>query len=286
MQFIDFIKARVPILPYTLFAALISTAPLFLLHAKFNLLSIVLSFLGVLLILIQMRLLDDVQDAEIDKIAHKDRPFASGTLSSNDGQRMAGWLQLAILVFAVIILLIGSYTAFFFYLASAVYIWNDYKGFYFPEWMHNHPITAFILGQLVFFPLIFFCFALIDEKKAFDDESIAYAFLVFSALIICDIARKLNPKAHPILQNFVHLMGYRRVFFALMPILLVSTIIAGTLGLGWILYPVQFAAFVSLAGVLFSSLRWNFAASVTLISLYAHAAAPLIKTLMQNYFPG
>ena len=278
---IELIKKRVPIIPYTLFSILVASAPFFLLNVEINYIHLFLSFFGMFILLVQMRILDDLQDAEIDKIAHKDRPFASGQISINDGERIVGLFQLFIFIFSVIVFLGGSYTAFFFYLTSAVYIWNNYKGFYFEEWMKNHPIAAFVLGELVFFPIIFFCFALADDTQAFGDLSISYAFLLFSALIIYDIARKLDPKAHPIVQNFVHLMGYRRVFFALMPILFVSSLITSSLGLSWILYPVQFAAFVALAGVLFSSLRWNFAASVTLISLFIHAASPLLLYLFK-----
>lgn len=275
-QFLLFVKERVPLAPYALFAILISLAPYFLLNLKLNFLSLAISFFGILLLLIQMRLLDDIQDAPIDKIAHKDRPLATGEISINDGERMGGILQLGLLVFSALILLTTSYTAFFFYLASAVYIWNNYKGFYFEEWMRNHPFTAFFLSELVFFPIIFFSFAMADEKKAFDDISIAFSFLLFSALIIYDIARKLDPKSHPILQSFVHLMGYRRVFLALMPVLFVSFMIAEKLGLALILWPVQFAALVSLAMVLFGSFRWHFAATVALLSLFIHAASPLL----------
>lgn len=281
-MFIDFIRERVPVIPYALFSLLVALSPFFLLNVPINFWHLTLSFLGVLFMLVQMRLLDDIQDVAIDQIAHKDRPLARGAIPLNNAERMGGIFQLSILLFSLIILLGGSYIAFFFYLASVVYIWNTYKGFYFEEWMRRHPLVAFILGELVFFPIIFFCFALADEKKAFDDSAIRYAFLLFLALIIYDIARKLNPKSHPILQNFVHLLGYRRVFLALMPMLFISFIIAGSLGLSWILYPVQLAAFVSLAGVLFSSLRWNFAAAVTLISLYIHAASPILRAFLDK----
>jgi hypothetical protein len=195
---------------------------------------------------------------------------------------MGGILQLFIIMYALFLLVMASYTAFFFYAASAVYIWNTYKGFFFETWMKEHPIVAFILGELVFFPIIFFCFAVVDEKNAFDQLSIAYAFLLFGALIIYDIARKLDPTSHPVLQNFVHLMGYRRVFFCLMPLLFVCVMLARELHLEWILWPVQLASFVSLTLVLFSSMRWGFAASCALISLYAHAASPIMKALLET----
>jgi len=277
-----FIRERVPIIPYSIFAGLITLAPFFLLHLPVNPLYFALSFIGVLLLFIQMRLLNDIADSAVDKIAHKNRPFARGALSLNDGERMGGFLQLGIIIFSGLILFITSYTAFFFYAASAVYIWNTYKGFFFETWMKDHPIIAFILGELVFFPIIFFCFAIVDEKNAFDQISIAYAFLLFGALLIYNITRKLDPKSHPVLQNFVHLMGYRRVFFCLIPLLFLCFMLASTLHLEWILWPVQFAAFVSLALVLFSSMRWGFAAAVALISLYVHAASPIIKVLLET----
>lgn len=281
-QFILFVRERVPLLPYVLFSLLVSLAPFFLLHININYIHALISFIGVFLLLIQMRLLDDVKDASTDKIAHKDRPFARGAISVNDGERMGGFLQLILLIFSALVFFLNSYEAFFFFIVAVIYIWNTYKGFYFDEWMHAHPITAFILGELVFFPIIFFCFGVADKAKAFDFVSLIYAFLLFSALLIYDFARKLDPKAHPILQNFVHLMGYRRVFFLLVPILLVSCIAAESMGLALILWPVQFAAFVALAMVLFSSLKWRFAAYVALLSLFIHAAAPILLYIYES----
>ena len=271
-----FVRDRVPVRAYLLFSFSISLAPYFLLKLPVSYPLTLLSFLGIFLIMLQMRLLDDIQDVQVDRIAHPERPFASGEVSIHDGERLAGILQLLILLFGVITFFAASYKGFFFYMAAAVYVWNNYKWFYFEEWMKEHPVLAFCIAELVFFPVLFFSFSVVDPERAFDTEALGYSFLLFSASMVYNVVRKLDPQAHPAVQNFVHLMGYKRVFVGLMPFMILSLFLAKSLGFALILWPAELASMVGLISVLFSSSRWGFASALALLSLFIHAAAPLI----------
>lgn len=271
-----FVRDRVPLRAYAAFSFFTAAAPYPLLKLSVSYLEILMAFVGIFLILLQMRLLDDIADAKVDKIAHPERPFSSGEISIHDGERLGGIIQMVILLFGLATLIAASYTAFFFYIAAAVYIWNNYKWFYFEEWMREHPVAAFCIGELAFFPVLFFSFSLAQPGSAFLTPALSYSFLLFSASMVYNVARKLDPKAHPILQNFVHIMGYKRVFIALLPFILLSFFLAKSLGYSLILWPAELSSLAALISVLFSSMRWNFASSVALLSLFIHAAAPLI----------
>ncbi|CRX39044.1 UbiA family prenyltransferase [Estrella lausannensis] len=271
-----FVRDRVPLRAYLLLSFFVSLAPYFLLDLPVSYPLALLSFVGVFLIMLQMRLLDDIQDVQVDRVAHPERPFASGEVSVHDGERLAGILQLLLLIFGTLTLFLVSYKAFFFYITAAVYIWNNYKWFFFEEWMKEHPVLSFCLGELAFFPVLFFVFSVVDAERTFGREALGYSFLLFFASMVYNVVRKLDPKAHPAEQNFVHLMGYKRVFVGLMPFMILSLFLAESLGFAFILWPAELTSMVGLIAVLFSSSRWGFASALALLSLFIHAAAPLM----------
>ena len=157
-----------------------------------------------------MRIMDEVKDYKKDQIAHPERPLSRGLLSLDDAKRAVATCFLLALTLGLGTLVLGYHLAAGLYLFSCFYLWLMYKEFYVSVWLEARVMLYTITHQAV---MVFLSAALTtlvypDLESPFDILRPGLHFL--GIFFTFEVARKLDPAAHPILQTYRILYGARK----------------------------------------------------------------------------
>lgn len=205
-RWITFLNERAPIPAVLLIGAGISLSAVYVAGA-FDRRAFAVGLLSQVLFLVLLRIMDERKDLEKDKVAHPERPLPRGLLKLPEVDRAIAILAVALFVLAVIVGVAMNATAGAFLAVGALYLWLMFKEFYVGEALARFPLVYAISHQIIEYPLYGFIVVLARPELAFAPRTIAFVAMNIGASMTFEIARKLDPKALPILKTYLSLYG-------------------------------------------------------------------------------
>ncbi|HEY4832072.1 MAG TPA: UbiA family prenyltransferase, partial [Waddliaceae bacterium] len=167
----------------------------------------VISSLLVFCITSYLRLKNDFEDFEKDSIAFTDRPLPRGLISRRAAQEVIQYLEYILAGFLGTIFIFYPTETKFIVLLLGGYLWLMGHKFYLPRWQKRSPLLREILGQAFLILLTLLIIAIWAPTEVFFLPSLSYTLIVFGAVFVNDLCRKLDPYAHPASLSFIHYYG-------------------------------------------------------------------------------
>jgi len=106
--------------------------------------------------------------------------------------------------------------------------------------------------------------------------------MLFGAFLTYEICRKLDPRAHPILANYIHFYGFRHGFEMAAIALAVSAMGAISLYLEALLIPCEVIVLLSMSLLFFQPAWYRLPEVAASISLMAHAWGIVIHYFIKH----
>ena len=249
---------------------------------KFDLSIFIIAVIVNTLLMIQMRLGDELKDYEKDKIMHPNRPLPRGLLSTD--QVRSALIKVFGLIVTIGILLgifqspIGGLCV----VLSAVLAWLMFKEFYIGQSLNKEPILYAITHQAIVFPIHAWIGLSLDQNLLSSTPFIGWLLANFGASFTFEICRKLDPATHPMAQTYAQHYGRKLTFIFISILIFIS-------GFGVKLAGMNIALF-ALIPLWISLLLWvqkpslyKIAAGLSVLSSLTILWTPAILWLMLNW---
>jgi hypothetical protein len=167
----------------------------------------VLAFSYAMWLFATLRLMDELKDYKKDLVAHPSRPLPRGLIKPKTvsfvirGSMLVGILLTALIYYV-------NPLAGIFGIVTTVWLWLMYKEFYIGESLAKRPLFYAITHQLILIP---FCLTLSMRPQGYEEllniKIVLWAVGVLGAFFTYEVSRKLDPKAHPVLQTYLQVYG-------------------------------------------------------------------------------
>jgi 4-hydroxybenzoate polyprenyltransferase len=205
-RWFTFFNERAPIPAVLMIGAGVSASGVYL-GGHFDRRAFLVGLLAQALFLVLLRVMDERKDFEKDKVAHPTRPLPRGLLS-------VGEVEKAIVVLAALLLALAAAAGVLinpiaggFLAVGAVYLWLMFNEFYVGERLADFPMVYALSHQIIEYPIYGFVVVLVRPELAFSSAMASYIAMNIGASMTFEIARKLDPKAPPILKTYLSLYG-------------------------------------------------------------------------------
>lgn len=242
----------------------------------FDPLTLIVSCLALFYIAFFLRLKNDIQDFERDRIAFPSRPLPRGLISRYDAMEMVKYLEFGLTGFFGIIFIFYPPPVKLTILLTGGYIFLLAQGFFIPQWERSGPLLKGILAQILLIPLTLFIVGLWNSDATFTVPALSYTLIVFGASFVNGFCRKLDPFLHPASMSFIHYYGFRFSFYVGIGALLISALGAYGLGVQLWLWPCEIAVLYTLTMLFKKPKRFRFAQIAALLSLFVHIFSGLL----------
>jgi 4-hydroxybenzoate polyprenyltransferase len=203
---LTFLKERAPLPAVLLIGAGVSASGVYL-AGRFDLRAFLFGLGALALFLVLLRVMDERKDFEKDKVAHPERPLPRGLLTVAQVDRAIAVLTVALFALAVVAGVVVNPVAGGFLAVGAIYLWLMFKEFYVGEKLAEYPMVYALSHQIIEYPIYGFVVVCARPDLAFSPRMVAYIAMNIGASMTFEIARKLDPKAAPILKTYLSLYG-------------------------------------------------------------------------------
>jgi hypothetical protein len=247
-----YLLTRVLKIEYILASAGIAFSGQVINQGIFSIPSFLITFLGVFLFLVLIRIDNDKQDTVRDKIAYPDRAILK-RLQFLDLEKLI-W-RICIAYFICISLFF--WTAAFFYGLALIYFWVSRKHI-------RQPILEHISKEGMIIPI-----ALFGSEMGMG-LSIPFALVLLGAFSTYEICRKLDPFGHPAMMSLLQFYGFKKVFWIIVAQLIISAIGAYFLDSNLLLWPVELGVLYVLSRLYKTPREYHYAQTAAAISLFIH----------------
>jgi 4-hydroxybenzoate polyprenyltransferase len=201
-----YIKERSPLPALMIISAAAGITPLAILKT-FDLKVLVGSLVFTTLMLIQMRLGDEIKDYEKDKIIHPERPLPRGLLNLEEVTKALYAIFFLTLLVGIILAFSVSGLGGLSLALTTFFAWLMYKEFFIGHSLSKEPMTYALSHQIIVFPL--YAWAGLCYEKELIQNPIFLGWLIasFGASFTFEIGRKLDPNAHKLAGTYAHHYG-------------------------------------------------------------------------------
>lgn len=245
-----YVKERFPLVGYLLVAGGLSGSTTALLRGRSwsssDLLATGLATAGVMLFLIQVRWMDEVKDVDKDRLAHPERPLPRGLVKVHEVVRVIRGFNGVAAVFAVLLAAMGYLPGAATYLALWGFLLLMYKEFFAGEWLGERPILYALSHQASLLLIAMFSASLLAPHRALSAEIVTVGFMNMGAFLTYEVARKLDPGAHPALKNYLGVYGPARTRAFIVSLQALTVACAAMLGFAALVAPCAVLVLLSL----------------------------------------
>jgi 4-hydroxybenzoate polyprenyltransferase len=156
--------------------------------------------IGIMLLLIQLRLADEVKDEEKDRVVNPTRPLPRGLLTSTELIRA---------MYGLIAILLGLawWIGSVWLAVATLYGWLMYREFFIGPTLNRFPFAYAVSHQAIVFPIYAWLALHSDGGLSHDPAFQGWLLAQFGASFAFEIARKRNPDAHPMAGTYLQQFG-------------------------------------------------------------------------------
>ena len=226
-----------------------------------------LALTGGMIFLAQIRFMDELKDFEKDKLAHPERPLPRGLFSPQEFERWIMIFQVLMGLTALVTGFLLNWTAALWFGVGTFYLYLMYKEFFVGKKLADFPLLYAITHQVITVPMLAFAFTAFVPESAQSLEFKFYSILLVSAFFAFEVARKLDPAAHPLLQTYLSRYGKTKTA------LLIAVTLTGVawssiqLGVGVFLLPLCALSLFSLSLIWFAPQKFKWAEGIMMLVL-------------------
>lgn len=272
-RWLTFAKERLQLPVFALLVAGISASGIYIASREFQWIPFFFSFLGIYMLFVLLRLMDEVKDIDKDRIAHPQRPLPRGLIAKHEVVRVIEMTMMVLFAYSLVLWVLISSHAALAYLCVVIYLWMMYKEFGIGHWLSSHPLLYGLSHQLVLFPLAIFAVTVVNPNAIASGGCWSFACLLMGAFFTYEICRKLDPHAHPVLATYIHYHGFRRTFEVTLLMVALSAMGALALNVAPLLLPCEFVVVAAMATLFFQPALFRIPELVASISLVLHVWA-------------
>ena len=150
-----------------------------------------LSFGAVFLLLLRLRLVDELKDLEHDRRFYPDRPLPRGLVQP----RQVGWAAAGVFLIEVVLATAGGVSALAFFALVGLYSVATSREFFCRQWLRSHFTVYVVSHELLIVPVCFYLYSL--SGLTIDDVATPYFWALTAyigyLLVLLEVARKLSP---------------------------------------------------------------------------------------------
>jgi hypothetical protein len=210
-----YFKERFPIMPNLLVALGIVLSAKYCAESVTRVeaapLAVAIAVVGGMLFLAQIRFMDELKDVEKDRIAHPERPLPRGLFTEKEFSNFIFRFQIAMVLCAVVAAFVLNFMSGVWFAVGAAYLYLMYKEFFMGQRLQQYPMVYAITHQLIIFPMVAFVMACMSPPGEMEVWNTAPSFFLGLLLLGCffafEVARKLDPHAHPLLKTYLSVYG-------------------------------------------------------------------------------
>nr|WP_295899508.1 UbiA family prenyltransferase [uncultured Bdellovibrio sp.] len=244
---LSFIKERLPLASYALIVGGFVMTAKAVTQTPWTW-ELLIPFVGLFFFFIELRLMDELKDYSKDVVAHPQRPLPRGLISVSAMKKVVNAGLVVMWVFAGLSFLLNSASAIS-YALTVLYLYLMYKEFFVGESLANKPFLYACTHQIIIVLLLVYAAASLNPEAIHSDLAYLAGFVILGCFFTYEVARKMDPKAHPILKTYLSVYGKKGVTVILIFLQLVSWIAA-------ILMKEQVVLFGLIAGSALLFLSW------------------------------
>lgn len=276
-----FMRERFPLGTYLIMTAGFAVSGSFLSGWDRKAEGVGMALIGLMLFFLELRIMDELKDYKKDLIAHPERPLPRGLITLREAHRAVQFLFRSMVVFAACCVVFCNLISGLFYLGITLYLWLMYREFYLGSKLAEFPLIYAFTHQIILFPLCLFAASVHHPAMIFDEFGFYYAICVFGSFFAYEICRKLDPRANPILKNYLSIYGAWTT--ALVVWTLLSMAAYGALFLkAQFLWVIEGAVAASLGLILIQPKRFKWVEVLASVSLILHIWASPIQFVLKK----
>ena len=195
-RFRRYLAERFPIAQFLPLSALVSLpaalgTQVYTHWSLYNLPAALLTFGAVFLLLLRLRLVDELKDLEHDRRFYPDRPLPQGLVSP----REVGWAAVGVFSLEVVVATAGGVSALMFFAFVVLYSVGTTREFFCRKWLRGNFTIYVVSHELLIIPLCFYLYSL--NGLTMGDMATPFfwgltAYIGF-LLVLLEVARKLSP---------------------------------------------------------------------------------------------
>lgn len=222
-KWIIYLQERSPLAALTFLSGGVAISSMAFLEA-FSFFYFILGIFFINLVMIQMRLGDELKDFGKDKIINPTRPLPRGLLTTSE-------VLTALKLIVIFTVLSGFFLAYQYSMeggltlsVSALFAWLMYKEFYIGANLAKSPIFYALTHQVVVFPLFSWIGLTMSSELLNNQAYLGWILANFGASFTYEVCRKLNPDAHKLAETYAHHYGRTKTVLICLIFMSVSVI--------------------------------------------------------------
>jgi 4-hydroxybenzoate polyprenyltransferase len=268
---LHYIRERFPQVIYGSLAAGIAFSGAWVNKESVYFLAPLLVFVGTWMFLFNLRLLGDLKDIKKDQLAFPHKPLVRGLIRPIEALKVANVLMIVEFAYSLVLWVVLNEMAAFFYLILVCITWLSYKDFYAGKMILRFPIIETLVQPSYMIGLALFTVSANQPEHAFGMKAWSYAAVLYGAMLVYTLCRRLNPHLHPIVASFIHFYGFRRTYLLAVGALLLSAVGAMGLHTEVLLWPIEFCVLLTLSLLFFQREGYRIPEMTAGVSLILHA---------------
>jgi 4-hydroxybenzoate polyprenyltransferase len=239
-NWMTFLSERAPPLFFLMMAAGPCLSILYSKTEGFPIEKFIWAILGEQVLLLLVRIMDDVKDYEKDKVVHPDRPLPRGLIKFEEVSLFLNIAMLSTVVYGVLLGLRFGTSVAVSYELQVVYGYLMYVEFGVGERLEKNPFLYSFTHEISAFIIPMFLTSLRGDGW-FTLEGFFSGCLIFSSFFSYDICRKLDPYLPKLKGTYLVICGKWPVFAATSVLSAMGMIASYVLDLHGLLWPLQLA---------------------------------------------
>lgn len=278
-RWLTYVKERFPLPVYALLVGGIACSAQIVAAGSIRPLPIALAIVGLFVFFAELRLMDEYKDYAKDVVAHPTRPLPRGVLARDEVRTVINGGLVLMAGYAVVVGAVSNLAAGGAYAVVVVHLWLMYKEFYVGAWLSARPLLYAFTHQLIVFPLAGFAALAARGESLSDPAMYVYATSVLGAFFAYEVARKLDPAAHPVLKTYLSVygpVGTGALVVALSLVAAYADFADHLYLLGW---PAIAALFLTLPLLVLRPEKFKIVEALATLSLVVHLWAPTVQRI-------
>ena len=207
-------------------------------HQSVDWVGVVLSTICLTLLLILMRLMDEIKDHQKDLIAHPERPLPRGLITPNEMHAAVQNVTALLLVFSGLISALRSPVCGGIFAVLVLYLLLMYKEFFCSKFINKNAFFYAITHQVILIPMYIFSVTAVSPEQAFTERTLWFSLTGLGASFAFEVCRKLDPNSNPVLKTYLALYGKTPSMIAILLSLGLLCVSAVQVGVQQLILPV------------------------------------------------
>lgn len=281
-KWITYLNERSPLAALGLLSIGMALFPMAL-RGNYDKVMLLLIYIVGLLLLVVMRMGDELKDYETDKIINPTRPLPRGLISIQEMNLALYSLYFILLLTALILFFTKGPQGAIALTSTVLMAYLMFKEFFMKNALDSSPLFYAFTHQIIVFPLYIWGGLSFDSTLLTDISFFYWALANFGASFTFEICRKLNPAAPALAKTYAH--HYGRPLTVMIAFVFISLAALATypLGVHYVAIPLALLLFLTLTQWIKKPEGFKKIEGLTVLLSLTTLLGPTLKLLIQEW---